>query len=108
MVSSDWGIMKFSLGGRGYLYDRPDWGSGNDESLRILASWEPVGDQQIFEACFLETYLREWKNLLLPPLLGQWAEGPSDLMREAIRQVLHRSSDLWRGVINEIADALNS
>jgi hypothetical protein len=103
-VSGCWGIMRFSLGNRGYLYHRPDSGVGDDESLRILASWEPTGNEEAFKTCFLETYRKEWDQLVLPPKVSQWVDGPSALMQEAVLNILNTNPNEWRWIVTKFQE----
>jgi len=111
MVSGEWGLKSFSIGKRGYLYYEPDWGVGDPEehqSLPILAAWEPIKDAQAFRACFLYTYERTWQEFGLPPLMGQWATGPSDIMLDTVRAVLRMQPELWWGVVERLHEEKNS
>ncbi len=100
MVSGEWGLKSFEIGGRGYLYHQPDYGIGDDESLRIVGAWEPAEDAQAFRVCFLKTYARTWDQFCLPPAMGQWASGPPDLILDAVCAVLHEHAESW-SVIHE-------
>jgi hypothetical protein len=98
-VSGIWGLVRLRLGERGYICHKPDEGD-MDESLRIAAAWEPVDDAEVWKACFLAAYAREWAEIGLPPLMGQCAVGPDDLMVEAIVRALASDGTYW----NQVAD----
>lgn len=100
-VSGVWGLARFHLGRRGYIYDQPDEIA---PLLRIVAAWEPVDDPEAWRACFLAAYAREWNQIGLPPLLGQWADGPEDLMVEAIVRALADSNSYWTEVSDTVEE----
>jgi hypothetical protein len=100
MVSGTWGLVLFHWARRGYLYYQPDSVSG----LRIVAAWEPVNDPEAWKACFLAAYAREWGESGLPPYLGQWADGPDDLMVEAVVRVLADSNGSWTQVSDTVEE----
>lgn len=102
MVSGSWGLFEFRLNDRGFIYYRPDWGTGDDESLPILGAWEPSHDRQARRACILRTYSREWEGRALPPMMGQWAEGDLDMLQEGIRCVIHAEPNAWKMVIERL------
>jgi hypothetical protein len=104
MVSGVWGLSLFRLNHRGYLYHQPDWGVGYDESLRIVAAWEPVADREAWRTCFLAAYAREWTQIGLPPYLGEWADGPGDLMVDAVTCALESHPSFWEGVADTLRE----
>jgi hypothetical protein len=109
MVSGSWGLKSFIIGDRGYLYYEPVWGVGDDkgECLPIIAAWEPVKDAQAFRVCFLLAYERNWQDFCLPPMMGQWASGPRDIMLEAITNALRLAPD-WSAVVERLRKDKNS
>ena len=109
MVSGSWGLRSFIIGDRGYLYYEPVWGVGDDkgECLPIIAAWEPVKDAQAFRVCFLLAYERNWQDFCLPPMMGQWASGPRDIMLEAITNALRLAPD-WSAVVERLRKDKNS
>jgi hypothetical protein len=103
MVTGIWGLKYFRLGRRGYIYHEPDWGTGeDDDSLSILGAWEPIEDAQAFRACFLNAYTTTWNEFGFPPCMGQWAQGPSNIMLEAVCAVLQRDSSGWPAILDRI------
>jgi len=104
MVSGIWGLKGLVLGSRGYLYFHPDFGVGDEsgERLPIVGVWELAGDRSARLACWKDAYTTYCHDFALPPFLGQWAQGPSDLLREAIGAVLKRTPSLWLGVLNRL------
>lgn len=91
------------LGERGYIYNEPDWGTGDpDVVLPILAAWDPVGDSLAFRASFFYTYKKYWNRIGLPPCMGQWAKGPFDLMVDAVSSVLRRNRERWSKVLTRV------
>ena len=109
MVSGSWGLRSFLIGDRGYLYYEPVWGVGDDEGecLPIAAAWEPVKDAQAFRVCFLLAYERNWQDFCLPPMMGQWAIGPRDVMPEAVMNALRSDPD-WSAVVERLRKDKNS
>lgn len=109
MVSGSWGLRSFLIGDRGYLYYEPVWGVGDDEGecLPIAAAWEPVKDAQAFRVCFLLAYERNWQDFCLPPMMGQWASGPRDIMLEAVTNALRLDAD-WSPVVERLRNDKNS
>jgi hypothetical protein len=111
MVSGSWGLYEFHLGSSpasatGYLYYRPDWGVGDDESLPILGAWEPSDNQSARQACILRVYTREWENRVLPPAMGQWASGDPKLLHEAILRVLSFDPGAWEKVFQRLREGV--
>ncbi len=104
MVSGSWGLVEFRLGSRGYLYYQPDWGVGDDESLPILAAWEPAEDRELRRQCLLHVYAREWSERGLPPAMGQWATGQADFLQAAILRVLEEHPKAWQLVFDRLGD----
>ena len=102
MVSGSWGLFEFRLNDRGFIYYRPDWGTGDDESLPVVGAWEPSHDRQARRACILRTYSREWEGRALPPAMGQWAEGDLDMLQEAIRWVIRAEPNAWKMVMDRL------
>ena len=92
-VSGTWGLMEFTLSHRGYLYNRPDFGIGADESLPILGAWEPAHDAAARRACILTVYAREWSRYAWPPFMGQWVSADRDLLFDAMVNVLALEPD---------------
>jgi len=109
MVSGSWGLRSFIIGDRGYLYYEPVWGVGDDvgECLPIVAAWDPVKDAQAFRVCFLNAYERNWQDFCLPPMMGQWAGGPRDIMLEAVMNALRSDPD-WSAVVERLRKDKNS
>jgi hypothetical protein len=105
MVSGSWGILEFRLCGRGYLYYRPDFGVGDDESLPILGAWEPEDNLAARRACVLKVYEREWNERTLPPAMGEWAVGDPELLQEAILRVLRAHPWAWGSVFERLMEA---
>jgi hypothetical protein len=100
MVSGVWGLMSFTIGGRGYLYHMPNYGEGSPyEYLPILSAWEPIGDAQAFRASFLDAYTKRWDDFCLPPCMGQWAKGPFRFMLDAVCAVLREDSSAWSNIL---------
>jgi len=100
MASGCWGVLEFRLRDRGYLYYSPD--EGEHES--ILRAWEPADDVAVRRACILSTYLREWRERVLPPAMGEWAIGDAELLQEAILRVLEPEPDAWTDVLERLKD----
>lgn len=86
MVSGKWGMKSFRIAERGYFFEEPDWGAGT-EPFRLLGSWAPSNDRETYRRAFVETYVRAWKVIGLPPFLGQVVNGPLDLMVEALMRI---------------------
>jgi hypothetical protein len=105
MVSGCWGLYEFRLGARGYLYYRPDFRIGDDESLPVLGAWEPADDQAAQRACILRAYEREWRDRVLPPAMGEWTAGDPELLQAAILMVLKANPDAWEFVFDRLAEA---
>ena len=99
-ASGEWGLARFHLGRRGYIYEQPD----ELAPLRIVAAWEPVDDREAWKACFLAAYAREWDRIGLPPYLGQRADGPEDLMVEAVVRALADDHSYWTQVSDTLKD----
>jgi hypothetical protein len=107
MVSSLWGLRAFAMGRRGYIYFNPGDDDLGEElnAFPILSGWEPVRSVKTFQACFHATYIRWWDDLALPPRMGQFAVGPSRLMRRAMFDILDREPDAWEQVCETLATA---
>ena len=103
MVSGCWGLSEFRLRDRGYLYHSPDPDEGEHES--ILGAWKPADDVAARRACILSTYVREWRECVLPPAMGEWATGDRVLLQEAILRVLEAEPDAWTHVLERLKDA---
>jgi hypothetical protein len=109
MASGSWGLKAFVLGERGYIYNEPDWGTGDPAVvLPILAAWDPVCDSFTFRASFLYTYKKCCNRIGLPPCMGQWAKGPFDLMVEAISSVLRWNRESWSKVLTRVQKRYDS
>jgi hypothetical protein len=104
MVSGIWGLKGLVLGSRGYLYFHPDFRVGDESGQRlpIVGVWELAGDRSARLACWKDAYTTYCHDFALTPFLGQWAQGPSDFLREAIGAVLKRTPSLWLGVLNRL------
>jgi hypothetical protein len=104
MVSGIWGLKRFVLGSRGYLYFHPDFGVGDEsgERLPIVCVWELAGDRSARLACWKDAYTTYRHDFALPPSLGQWAQGPSDFLRDAIGAILKQTPSLWLGILNRL------
>jgi len=103
MVSGVWGLKGFILGSRGYLYFHPDFGIGDvSECLPIVGVWEVADDRSARLACWKAAYTTYCKDFALPPFMGQWAQGPSDFLRDAIGAILERTPRLWLDVLNRL------
>lgn len=100
MVSGVWGLKAFAMSGRGYLYYEPDWGEAGNRS--IVGAWEPIGNFASFKQCLLEVYSRGWQYVCLPPAMGQWAIGPSEIMQEAVCAALQEHPDSWSDVVDRL------
>jgi hypothetical protein len=95
MASGVWGLKYLTIGNRGYFYNEPD---GEPEPA-ILGAWEPRGDGQAFRACFVDTYVRVWNEIGLPPCMGEWADGPFEPMLDAVCAVMCRHPEEWSLVV---------
>lgn len=110
MVSSMWGLRAFAMGRRGYIYVNP----GDDDlgeklnAFPILSAWEPLRSVKTFQACFHTTYIRWWDELGLPPKMGQFAVGPSRLMRRAMFDILDQEPDAWEQVCETVKAAMET
>src|SRR5208283_2346826 len=105
MVSSRWGLKAFILEGRGYIYYQPDDECTEEAAtLPILAAWEPVEDKLACRSAVLTAYTNNWQQALLPPYVGQWAEGPFDVMLEAVSEILAREPDNWPVVLRQLRE----
>jgi hypothetical protein len=103
MVSGVWGLKGFILGSRGYLYFHPEFGIGDEsECLPIVGVWEVSEDRSACLACWKDAYTTYCKDFALPPFMGQWAQGPSDFLRDAIGAILKRTPRLWLDVLNRL------
>jgi len=104
MVSSVWGLKGFVLGSRGYIYFHPDFGIGDEsgERLPIVGVWEVSEDRSARLACWKDAYTTYCKDFALPPFMGQWAQGPSDFLRDTIGAILERTPRLWLDVLNRL------
>ena len=108
MTSGMWGLGQFRMGRRGYIYfdnGLEDFGE-EFNALPIFAAWEPVRSRKAFEACFVTTYERVWDDACLPPRMGERADGPSQLICEAIFNILVRTPEAWDEVGQAIMRAL--
>jgi len=86
MASGEWGMKSFQAGGRGYFFSVPDWGAGERPFL-LLGAWSPAPDRETYRRAFVETYVRVWDLIGLPPYVGQLASGPLDLMVQAVMKI---------------------
>jgi len=104
MVSGVWGLKRFVLGSRGYLYFHPDFGIGDEsgERLPIVGVWEVSEDRSARLACWKDAYTTYCKDFALPPFMGQWAKGQNDFLRDAIGAILKRTPRLWLDVLNRL------
>ena len=103
MVSGVWGLKRFILGSRGYIYFQPDFGIGDEsECLPIVGVWEVSEDRSACLASLKGAYTTYCKDFALPPFMGQWAQGPSDFLRDAIGAILERTPRLWLDVLNRL------
>jgi hypothetical protein len=103
MVSGVWGLKGFVLGSRGYLYFHPDFGIGDpSECLPIVGVWEVSEDRSACLASWEDAYTTYCEDFALPPFGGQWAQGPSDFLRDTIGAILRRTPSLWLGVLNRL------
>jgi hypothetical protein len=110
MVSGIWGLRKFTMGCRGYVYFDPGDDDLGEEynSLPIFSAWEPIENRAAFEACFLATYERKWDKVCLPPMLGECAAGPSALIRQAMFNILKAKPSAWDRVLETLVRAIES
>ncbi len=103
MVSGVWGLKGFVLGSRGYLYFHPDFGVGDEsECLPIVGVWDVSEDRSACWDSLKDAYTTYYKDFALPPFMGQWAQGPSDFLRDAIGAILERTPRLWLDVLNRL------
>lgn len=105
MASGSWGLGQFISGDRGYFYRQAEFGIGDDEgeAIPILSAWAPASDPQVYEAAFLKTYVKHW-GCGLPPFLGEWADGPPELMTKAIATVLAQEPNNWTAVLGKLKE----
>ena len=101
MVSGCWGVSEFRLSDRCYLYYSPDEG----EHELILGAWEPAEDAAARQSYILSVYAREWRELTLPPAMGEWATAEPGLLQEAILRVLEAEPDAWEAVLRRLRGA---
>lgn len=104
-ASGEWGLRSFRLGNRGYILYSPSWGEGADESGVIVAGWEPLRSRAAFEAAFLGAHAKHWNELDLPPMMGENATGPAELVRVAISRALERNPRAWEFVGRALRDS---
>lgn len=103
MVSGIWGLKGFVLGSRGYLYFHPDFGVGDEsECLPIVGVWDVSEGRSACLASCKDAYTTYCKDFALPPFMGQWAQGPSEFLRDAIGVILKRTPRLWLDVLNRL------
>ena len=87
MVSGTWGMDSIDLEGRGYFIEDPDSDSVGELPYRLLGAWEPFDDENSYRSSFVETYVRLWQDIGLPPYRGEHARGPIDLMVDAVMRI---------------------
>ena len=87
MVSGVWGMDSIELDGRGYFVECPESDTVSDAPFRLLGAWEPLDDELTYRDAFIETYVRFWADIGLPPYHGEHARGPLDLMVEAVMRI---------------------
>ena len=103
MVSSIWGLKCFVLGSRGYFYYHPDFGIGDEtECLPIVGIWEPANDWSAGLASLKDSYINYCEDFALPPFMGQWAQGPTDFLADAVETILQRTPSLWPDVLDRL------
>lgn len=100
MTSGTWCVLEFRIGDRGYLYYRGD----EEDQDALLAAWEPALDRNVRRACFLATYLREWRERCLPPAEPEWATGEPGLLEAAILHVVEAEPESWPTVVGRVSD----
>ncbi|MEX2376141.1 MAG: hypothetical protein WD942_11255 [Dehalococcoidia bacterium] len=89
MVSGAWGLGSFTFGSRGYLYNRPDAGIGDDESLPILGAWEPADDPDTRLECIKAVYRREATRKGWPPHgFAERIQGDTNLIFDLLVDIL--------------------
>jgi hypothetical protein len=103
MMSGAWGLKWFVLGSRGYFYYHPDFGIGDEsECLPIVAIWEPESDRGAGLASLRDAYINYWKEFALPPSMGQWAQGPRDVLSDAVGAILQQTPSRWSTVLDRL------
>ncbi|HEX7072173.1 MAG TPA: hypothetical protein VF190_15275, partial [Rhodothermales bacterium] len=104
-VSGEWGLGELVIGDRGYLYNVPDFGIGADESLPILAAWEPADDPRARLACIRAVHAREWSRRGWPPYVADEVEAPAALLFDLLLQSLEREpgDECWEKLYERTA-----
>ncbi len=75
MVSGIWGLSEFRMENHGFIYYRPDGGSGDDESLPILGAWEPPTTCMRAKHAFFACTRANGKIVACP---RRWASGQAE------------------------------
>jgi hypothetical protein len=96
MVSGTWGLQTFTIGRQGYIYSWPD---GDEFEPSILGTWKPARDEKAYRTRLLSIYKRSWQWCILPPQMGQWVDGPFDVIFEGICAALQQEPGFWGAVL---------
>lgn len=99
MASGEWGLKTFTIGGKGYIYSRPD----EDEPC-IIGAWAPARDQQRYRRSLLSVYKSSWESCPLPPMMSQWVDGPFEVIFDGICAALRQKPKFWDVVLRTLRE----
>jgi len=103
MMGGAWGLKCFVLDSRGYIYYHPDFGIGDEcECLPVVGNWEPANDWSAGLDSLKDAYITYWEDFALPPYMGQWANGPSDFLEDAVGAILRQRPSRWPEVLDRL------
>lgn len=93
MVSGAWGLRRFAHGGRGYIFSVADEDPSNE--LRVLTAWEPESEGRLARYAHLVAYRDSWREIGLPPIMGERVTGIPGLLFTAVNEILKAHPDEW-------------
>lgn len=98
MCSSSWGLNLFTTPRAGYLVYIGEDPYAAEECARIYAMWQPVSSEAARRACATAVYAEHWRELTLPPSLGEFASGMQPLWMECLLELLRQEPACWEGI----------
>jgi hypothetical protein len=99
MCGGSWGLRLYTTPRSGYLVYIGDDSFDVEDRCQIYGMWRPVSSEAARRVLASIVYQQNWREMVLPPAMGEYASGMQPLWMECLLDLLRVEPSCWEGIM---------